>query len=693
MAMEKVSARAGICDGLVLEEACHNKVANPAPAIIIVYHQCIFPLHRSSGRHAYFPRFALQVEDGRHKLKEIDSSKPSSPQQHRSSLKADLEPTKCEIEILPIESNQVVSPSKETEQVDGLQLARAEMGEVREENERLKMLLERIMTDYKTLQMQFLHMVKQDHQKQQPAAAANSPAIAATSAQGPEESSLVSLSLGLDSGSSSSGKYEKEKENHLPAPRNEDYPHERLALSLDCKFDAANMSGISGVSNLPSSTSPELSSENHKGEESGEIWPPSKAHKTSRSGDDQVSQRNPPKKTRVCVRARCDAPTMNDGCQWRKYGQKTAKGNPCPRAYYRCTVAASCPVRKQVQRCADDMSILLTTYEGTHNHPLPVSATAMASTTSAAASMLLSGSSTSGSGHHPPEVAATANLQGLNFYHPDPSRSKQFYQLPYSLPVMSSPSNPTITLDLTSGAPVMSSTSSYAHNQLSSGANYYNSMARYNNSSTPSLNFTTSETIASQPTAWGNGLPSFTAAHHELFNKSNPQESQLLHHQLSHSQKTNFSNTNNPQESSIAAATKAITTDPNFQSALVAALKSIINGGGGGGGSGTVLTLGNYLVGGAGAGGDALEQKLRWNEGLTTSTGSLFGQKMAPQVNACGSSYLNKSSTPNSTSSHHQPASLMLLQSSNPIPLPISFHKQNGANAATSPVDNGDRNS
>ncbi|XP_041016900.1 WRKY transcription factor 18-like [Juglans microcarpa x Juglans regia] len=79
------------------------------------------------------------------------------------------------------------------------------------------------------------------------------------------------------------------------------------------------------------------------------------------------------KVSRVCVRT--DASNTNlavkDGYQWRKYGQKVTRDNPSPRAYFRCSYAPNCPVKKKVQRSVEDPSVLVATYEGEHNHMHP----------------------------------------------------------------------------------------------------------------------------------------------------------------------------------------------------------------------------------------------------------------------------------------------------------------------------------
>eukprot|EP00249_Psilotum_nudum_P018310 c26741_g1_i1 orf=391-1431(+) len=70
---------------------------------------------------------------------------------------------------------------------------------------------------------------------------------------------------------------------------------------------------------------------------------------------------------RYAFKTRSDTDILDDGYKWRKYGQKAVKNNSHPRSYYRCTYN-KCLVKKRVERHGEDPGVVVTTYQGVHNH-------------------------------------------------------------------------------------------------------------------------------------------------------------------------------------------------------------------------------------------------------------------------------------------------------------------------------------
>ncbi|XP_039125782.1 probable WRKY transcription factor 31 isoform X2 [Dioscorea cayenensis subsp. rotundata] len=341
-----------------------------------------------------------------------------------------------------------------------LEAMQAELGRMDEENKRLRVLLSQVTNNYNTLQAHLLAVMKQRDQS------------------GHEVVQRQFIDLG-------------------PTVNT-------VVVDTDEPSHSSTAGGSQEISTSPSNNI-----------EVGSLGTEEKEKLSPNKNNDQASQEATMRKARVSVRARSEAPMITDGCQWRKYGQKMAKGNPCPRAYYRCTMATGCPVRKQVQRCADDRSILITTYEGTHNHPLPPAAAAMASTTSAAASMLLSGS-----------MSSTDGLMNANFLARTilPSTSSM-------ATISASAPFPTVTLDLTHSS---------SSNQLQ-------------------LNRSPATAPSSLPNIFGQPV---------VHNQSKFTGLQM-------SPETHRPST---LTDTVSAATAAITADPNFSAALAAAITSILGG-------------------------------------------------------------------------------------------------------------------
>ncbi|CAN8245891.1 unnamed protein product [Cochlearia groenlandica] len=126
------------------------------------------------------------------------------------------------------------------------------------------------------------------------------------------------------------------------------------------------------------SASPSSSEVDHRpGEDSGK-------NQRKREGgdggeDDQRSQKicktkkkeeKKQKEPRVSFMTKTEVDHLEDGYRWRKYGQKAVKNSPYPRSYYRCTTQ-KCNVKKRVERSYQDPTVVITTYESQHNHPIP----------------------------------------------------------------------------------------------------------------------------------------------------------------------------------------------------------------------------------------------------------------------------------------------------------------------------------
>lgn len=194
---------------------------------------------------------------------------------------------------------------------------------------------------------------------------------------------------------------------------------------------------------------------------------------------------------------------------------------------------------EQVQRCAEDRTILVTTYEGNHNHPLPPAAMAMAQTTSSAARMLLSGSMSSSDG-----------LMNANFL------TRTLLPCSSSMATISASAPfPTVTLDLTQSPNPL---------QLPKHQNQFQMPF-------PGVpqNFANTPAASLLPQIFG----------HALYNQSKFSGLQVSQDAANPSQLGNQSQQAPPHlADTVSAATAAIAADPNFTAALAAAITSIIGG-------------------------------------------------------------------------------------------------------------------
>ncbi|KAB1224094.1 putative WRKY transcription factor 47 [Morella rubra] len=379
----------------------HNNLGGTDPTAVDNSMECSQPMIKEMD----FFSGASDIAAGTDKKHPHDDRHENPETKDESSTQVSDPGVNTGLNLLTVSPGILGSANEEKPNIHELITLKGELDRLHEENRKLRSMLDQITKSYSELQGQLLMAMQKQAQEKRQEQMVEPRGMSIMSPHRFMDPRLSAATLNVNDPSASDDKTQE------------------LSVSL-----SNNMEVISKELKVP--TGKQTSLEDGL-DQSSQSWGSPKSPKLDETkGEEHVSE-IPFRKARVSVRARSEAPMISDGCQWRKYGQKMAKGNPCPRAYYRCTMAVGCPVRKQVQRNAEDKTILITTYEGNHNHPLPPAATAMANTTSAAAAMLLSGSTTS-----------KESLANSGFFSSVPYASTMA-TLSASAPF------PTITLDLT----------------------------------------------------------------------------------------------------------------------------------------------------------------------------------------------------------------------------------------------------
>ncbi|XP_022740847.1 probable WRKY transcription factor 71 [Durio zibethinus] len=140
--------------------------------------------------------------------------------------------------------------------------------------------------------------------------------------------------------------------------------------------DNDNNNNITENPSAPNSPASSSSNEGAADEDSSKTKKDKQPKGAEDHGDDKSKKVNKAKKEkqqrepRFAFLTKSEIDHLEDGYRWRKYGQKAVKNSPYPRSYYRCTTQ-KCGVKKRIERSFQDPSVVITTYEGQHNHHIP----------------------------------------------------------------------------------------------------------------------------------------------------------------------------------------------------------------------------------------------------------------------------------------------------------------------------------